>query len=224
MANDFFNFDLGEGFDDDAIFVVLDTDQLNAVTGLAAGRRLHVLTSGGEHVVPESPVTPGSITMPQESSFGSKAIKPVVIDGSVIFVHRKGKQIREFRHSFVEDAFSSQSLTLLAPQLFDSPVDMAALKGTDKEDANYVYVVNSDGTVAVMLTERQQQLAAWAQWTTDGNFKSVAVVDDETYFLVQRGGVYSVEMLGRHLFSGRCFANHPGRPKRDVSRHDAAGQ
>ena len=204
VTNDFFNFELGDGLDDEAIFWPLDTDQVNAITGLQAARRLQVFTTGGEHVVPDSPATPGLPRVPQQTEHGTKAIKPVNVDGATIFIQRKGRQVREFRHEFVEDAYIAKSLSLLAPQLFDDPVDMAALRGTSDDDGAFVYIVNADGTVSVLLTQRDQEIAAWVQWDTDGKFKSVAVVDDTVYFLVERevagSTVYYIEKLNKDFY------------------------
>ena len=43
---DIFNFKPAEGLDDDAIKVTLQTDSLNAITGMRSGRDLQVFTTG----------------------------------------------------------------------------------------------------------------------------------------------------------------------------------
>ena len=197
VTNDYFNFDLGDGLDDEAIFAVLDTDQVNAITGLAAGPRLQVFTTGGEHVANKGPLTPANISFPQHTKHGARALKPLSLEGPTVFVQRKGKQVRELRYEYLQDAHIAPSLSKLAPQLFNDPKAMAALQGTTTDDASYLYIVNGDGTVAVLLSQQDDDIAAWAKWTTDGSFKSVAVVEDSVYFLVSRtisgGTAYYIE-------------------------------
>jgi hypothetical protein len=43
VTNDFYNFDLGTSLADESIYITLDTDQVNAVTAVYAGRHLQVL-------------------------------------------------------------------------------------------------------------------------------------------------------------------------------------
>ena len=186
VTNLYYDMGLGDSLDDEGIFIILDTDQANAVTGLVSGRRLHVMTTGGEYVFIESPVTPGTAFLPLQTDYGSLPIKPVILEGSAIFVHSRGKQVMEMTYGWQEDAFNTRSVSLLSQHLIKTPVDMAGLRGTSLEAANYLYIVNTDGTIAVMLSSKAQEVAAWAHWTTDGNYKSVAVAEEEVYVLVER--------------------------------------
>ena len=49
--SDFFNFLESEGLDDDAIFALLSSDTVNAITGLRSGRDLQIFTTGNEWYV-----------------------------------------------------------------------------------------------------------------------------------------------------------------------------
>jgi hypothetical protein len=48
VTNDFFNFDVGTSLDDEALDLTLDTDQVNAITMVYAGRHFQIFTTGGE--------------------------------------------------------------------------------------------------------------------------------------------------------------------------------
>jgi len=185
-TNDFYNFDDGTALDDEGIDVTLDTDQVNAITAVYAGRHLQIFTTGGEFSIQESPITPAKVAVRRETQFGSGAVPPKNIDGSVIFVDRTGKSVREFLFSYNEDSYTSGTVSLLASHLLNAPVDMDVSKGTSNDDANYVYFVNGDGTVAVYNTLRAQEVSGWTKWTTSGEIESVAVVVDEVYFVVKR--------------------------------------
>jgi len=185
-TNDFYNFDYGTSLDDEAIGLTLDTDQVNAITAIFSGRHLQIFTTGGEFSIQDIPITPKKSAVRRQTLFGSSSIPPKSIDGATLFVDRTGKSIREFLFAYAEDAYTSGTVSLLASHLLNSPVDMGALRGTANTDANYVYLINSDGTVAVFNSLRAQEVGGWTKWTTNGNVEAVAVVVEDVYFLVQR--------------------------------------
>ena len=185
-TNDFFNFDDGTSLDDEGIDLTLDTDQVNAITSVYAGRHLQIFTTGGEFSIKDIPITPAKVAVRRETQFGSSKIPPRNIDGSVIYIDRTGKSIREFLFDYNEDAYTSGTVSLLASHLLNSPVDMDVSRGTANDDANYVYFINSDGTAAVFNSLRAQEVSGWTKWTTAGDIESVAVVVDDVYFVVKR--------------------------------------
>ena len=185
-TNDFFNFDDGTSLDDEGIDLTLDTDQVNAITSVYAGRHLQIFTTGGEFSIKDIPITPAKVAVRRETQFGSSKVPPKNIDGSVIFIDRTGKSIREFLFDYNEDAYTSGTVSLLASHLLNSPVDMDVSRGTANDDANYVYFINSDGTAAVFNSLRAQEVSGWTKWTTQGEISSVAVVVDSVYFVVKR--------------------------------------
>jgi len=183
---DYFNFDVGTGADDDALDVTLDTNQINGIVALMPARHLQLFTTGGEFYISSSPITPGNIAIKNQTRFGSSTTPPVNIDGATLFLDYGQSSIREFLFSWEEDAYTSNSATLLASHLITTPVDMDARRGTANEDANYVYVVNSDGTMAVFNTLRSQQVAGWTKWQTTGEIQAVTVEGTTVWFAVKR--------------------------------------
>jgi hypothetical protein len=185
-TNDFYNFDLGTSLDDESIYVTLDTDQVNAITGIFAGRHLQIFTTGGEFYMPDAIITPSKSAVKRQSLFGSSSVRPKSLDGSTLFLDRTGKSIREFIYTYTEDAYTSTSTSLLASHLLSSPVDMDVSRGTSKDDANYLYLVNDDGTMAVFNMLRNQEVSGWTQWVTTGDIEAVCVVVDDVYFVTKR--------------------------------------
>lgn len=186
VVADYFNFNVGTGADDDAIDVTLDTNQINGIVALMPARHLQLFTTGGEFYISSSPITPGNIAIKNQTRFGSSTTPPVNIDGATLFLDYGQSSVREFLFSWEEDAYTSNSATLLASHLITTPVDMDARRGTATEDANYVYVVNSDGTMAVFNTLRAQQVAGWTKWQTTGEIQAVTVEGTEVWFAVKR--------------------------------------
>ena len=47
----------------------------------------------------------------------------------------------------------------------------------------------------MLLSNKSHNINAWVQYKTDGKFLSVAVVFDKTYVVVERNGMYSLEVF-----------------------------
>ncbi len=182
------NFEVSEGLADEPIIVPITGSQLNSINALFAGRSFQIFTGGGEYrfVKPQGvPIVPGDKPVLQTGN-GAKKIRPTTIDGATQFVQRTGKAIRDFRFNFEEDAFDSLGVSSLAPHLINNVVDLAAWNGSREDEIGLVFVVNGDGTVAVLNSRKEAQIQAWVRWTTQGLFKSVGVVFEDIYFSVAR--------------------------------------
>ena len=182
----FFDFDIDDGDDDEAIFATISSRKLNDIVDVYPGRNLQVFTSGAEFAVTSKPVTPSSITIQPQTSHGANKVEVQDVDGSTIFVDRHGKSILSFLYSFNEDAYTSDDRSVLASHLINQPVDMALLAGTASDDANWLFIVNTDGTATILNTLRIQDINGYTGWNTDGDIKSVCVVDDQLFMTVER--------------------------------------
>jgi hypothetical protein len=182
----FFDFDIDDGDDDEAIFATISSRKLNDIIDVYPGRNLQIFTSGAEFSITSRPVTPSNISIQPQTSHGASNIEVQDVDGSTIFIDRHGKALLGFLYSFNEDAYTTDDRSVLASHLINQPVDMALLAGTASDDANWLFVVNSDGTATILNTLRSQDINGYTKWTTDGNIKSVCVVDEELYISVER--------------------------------------
>ncbi len=186
-SGDLLNFELAQQRDDDAIFITIATDTLNEITNLVSGRNLQIFTYGAEFYVPTEIPTPSNFEVRAQTNHGSGFVNPIQIDGSTLFLERKGKTLREFLFSFQEDSYQANSVSFLAQHLFNDPVDMDAQKGTAADDANYVIIINSDGSVTVLNTLRSQQISGYTRrLNINGKAIAVAVVDDVAHFTIER--------------------------------------
>jgi hypothetical protein len=190
-VSDFFNFNPGEALDDAAVEATLDTGTFNAIVDIFSGRHLQIFTTGGEFYVPQSldtPVTPSNLIVKQQTSFG---IKPGVrlqnVDGSTIFIQRQGKSIQEFIFSDTVQAYTSVKISLLSSHLIKTPTDTAVRSSTSTDEGDRLMIINGDdGSIACYTLLRSQNVIAPSQWTTDGEFKAIAVDVDDIYVTVKR--------------------------------------
>jgi len=193
-----FNFDLGEGLDDEAIEFAILSDQVNAIRAVFSGRHLQVFTSGAEWMVTGDPLTPANVQLRRQTRVGSpisRTVPPRDVDGATLFVPRNGPELREFLFADVEQAYQATDLATLARHLIEAPVDQ------DFDTARRLFfVVMGNGTLATVTIFRAEQVTAWSLQETAGSFRSVAVVDDQPHFLVARAGGVFIEVLDDELF------------------------
>lgn len=186
----FFDFVSTGQYDNDAIDVTIDTNELNEITNIAGQRNLQIFTSGSEFYVPQSfnePITPSNIGIRKQTSNGAWAKTDIIdIEGVTFFLEKKGKSIIEFAYNDAQGAYSSNNESILNSHLINQPVDMAVETNNEAEQANYLYLVNDDGTLCVGCILLFQAVRGYTLWNTDGNFKSVTVNPDGTYFIVER--------------------------------------
>jgi hypothetical protein len=196
-SGDLFNFDLGEGVDDEAIEFAILSDQVNAIRGIFSGRHLQVFTSGAEWMVTGDPLTPASVQIRRQTRTGSvieRYIPPVNVDGATLYIARNRQEIHEFLYTDLEQAYQSTDLSLLSRQVIGTPVDQDY-----NQRKRLLYIVRDDGKFATLTVFRSEQVAAWTLHETQGMAKSVAVVGDNIYLLVQRGENFTIEQFDDDL-------------------------
>ncbi len=208
---DLFNFDLGEGLDDEAIEFSILSDQVNAIRHVFSGRHLQVFTSGAEWMVTGDPLTPTSIQLFRQTRIGSRidrTIPPQDVDGATLFVPRAGPQLREFLFSDTEQAYQATDLAMLAHHLIDRPVDMSY-----DESRRLLHLVMTDGSMATLTVYRDEEVSGWTQQRTDGRILAVANVGEATWLLIEREGTVFIEVFDETLYVDCGLAGTATMPK-----------
>ncbi len=194
---DLWNFDLGTGLDDEAIEFGILSDQVNAIRAVFSGRHLQVFTSGAEYTVTGDPLTPQSIQVHRQTRIGSpldRSIPPRDVDGATLFVPRNRREIREFLYTDTEAAYQANDLALLARHLVVNPRDQDY-----DQTRRLLFVAMEDGSLCTLTVYRTESVTAWTRLETDGLVRSVAVVGDDVFALIDRAGVWSIERFDDSL-------------------------
>ena len=194
---DLYNFDLGEGLDDEAIEFAILSDQVNAITAVFSGRHLQVFTSGAEWMVTGDPLTPETVQINRQTRIGSplgRSVPPRDVDGATLFVQRDGRGLREFLFADVEQAYQANDLATLARHLLSGVVDQ------DCDPVNrLMHLVDADGSIATVTVFRAEQVTAWSRQETDGAFLALCVSGSDTYVMVGRAGGTCLERFDTAL-------------------------
>jgi hypothetical protein len=208
---DLFNFDLGEGLDDEAIEFAILSDQVNAIRAVFSGRHLQVFTSGAEFMVSGDPLTPGNVQLKRQTRIGSpvaRYVPPRDVDGATLFIARSGRELREFLYADVEQAYQANDLALLARHVVTGAID----QDYDPRDRLF-HVVMADGTLATVTVYRTEQVTAWSVQQTDGAFRAVATVEDDVYLLVERAGRLAIERFDSALATDAALTGASETPQ-----------
>jgi hypothetical protein len=189
-ARDFFDFDTGAAADDDAVIFDLLSDSIDDIRQMhSVNDRLLLLTSQGEWALTADTITPKTPGATVFTQLGSANIRPVQIEEGVFFVGNADlgrHSLFEAAWSALAEGYSTEDVSQLAGHLIADPVDLAGRKGDGVNAANHLFVVNTDGTVAVLNTLRKQKVTGWSQLVTDGQILAVATLGPTTYFVVRR--------------------------------------
>lgn len=208
VVSNFFDFEFGEGLDDQSVSASITTASLNAIVDVFSGRDLQIFTTGGEFYIPQSvgePITPSNLTVKVATRNGAKPGVPVAgLDSGTIFVQRQGKSLNELLFTDAELAYTTSALSLLSGHLLKSPTDMSIRRATSTEESDRLFIVNGDdGTMSVFSLNRAQQVIAPSSFTTDGDFEAVGIDIDTAYVIIKRtiGGAdkYFVEIFDSTL-------------------------
>ena len=224
----YFNFDLGTGLAAEGIDVTVTGDRINEVRHLVSSRNLQLFTDGGEYFVPTSSdtsaVTPSNIIFMRQTPYGCNRAKPIIFDGATIYAQKNGRSIREYLFSDVESAYASTSISILASQVIDNPVDMTMITGSSTRPEQFAFFTNTDGTLALFHSIRAEKIAGWTSWSTrtGDKFTSITAINENLFCVVSRviGGstIFTLEKFAEDDSltldsSGATTLSQQGAPK-----------
>ncbi len=204
----FFNFDVGGGEDIDSVQVQIASNEINEIRHLISGKVLEILTNTSEfYLKPQvsKPITPADIQIIRQTTIGAQEkAMPRIFDGATIYVQTNGKTVREYLYSSSFEEFTSGAISLESNHLIGTPTDTAFINGIPDRTEQFYFVVNTDGTMAVYSSQRDQKIYGWNLWSTDGVIESVACTTSFVYISVKRtinsATVYYLEQFASTSF------------------------
>ncbi len=193
------NFSVGTGLDDEAIFITLLSQQRQQICTVVSSDNLQILTTDGEWAISSKPLTPSAVDIKQHTSVGSVATRylpPQKIEGATVFISGSKKDIRELSLDELSENYNADDLCALSKHLMQNPIDIAY-----NEEKKKLYVVMESGLMAVLNQNSALGVSAWGRYKTAGEFKSVAVINGETYVVVKRGEKVQLEKFSESELS-----------------------
>mgnify|MGYP003112402148 FL=1 len=183
-SNDFFNFDVGTAGDDDSIELTASIGEINTIRHIVSNRDLQIFTSTSEFYIPafsNAPITPTNAQIRRQTPYGANFVRPHILNGATVYCQASGKAISQYVFTDRQAAYVSQNISTLSSHLIKTPHQMAILQGALDRPETYLFLVNSDGTIGVYNSNPSEQKAGWTEFTTNGIFESICVVDTSVY-------------------------------------------
>jgi hypothetical protein len=186
------DFGIDADYNDDALNLQAASNEANEIKWLAAGKDLIAGTYGGEFVLSATDgqaLTGKSATMTKQVSWGSESIIPKKIGTFFYYVQRFGKKIRELFYFWDLDTYKAVDKTIFSPHITGNGiVDMDCQANPE----TVLWCVRTDGQLATLTREVDQEIQGWARQVTDGYYESIAVIPsyseqyDEVWVVVRR--------------------------------------
>ena len=178
-AGSFLDFEIDQGLDDEGLSFTINGSK-SKIIDVSGGRGVHVFTESAEYNVTGN--TPATITAEQQTQHGSFSVDvpTMSLDGATLFIDGTGRSLKQFLFNFNENAYRSIDLSVLASKAIVNPVDMDVVSAVSAEDANYVFIINGDGSAVVLNTLREQDINGFTRFNQDRDTLEVGI-DFDTF-------------------------------------------
>ena len=188
-----------------AFYLEIASDKNDAIKWLACAKDLIVGTECSEWVIPEG-VNAQQVQVQLQSRYGVSDTQAALIGRTVLYIGQGGHTVRDYSFDFQERTYKSIDITQAASHLL---AESAAIDFDYTNTASpRVFVNREDGTVCVLLYDKDIGCAAWSRIILkNGKVTNIATIPgeggyDELYLSVERAGVYYLECLTEEKTSG----------------------
>lgn len=189
IVDDYENFKAGTS-DTDSVEFTLSSTERQQVIWMVAQSKLVIGTNSGEWSASGSElddtITPTKIRVRQQSNFGSKAGRALLVNDTILFVQRSGRKLREAIYDAVREGYQSSDVTILADHITAGGITSPCYQS----DRDSIFWGIANGKLIGMTYEKEQTVIAWHRHTTQGRFEAVETIygtlDDEVWVSVLR--------------------------------------
>lgn len=191
MTNNQYTFKTtSENLDDEAVEIPADADGSCEIRRVYAMERLFLLTNKGVFAIKDIPIKPGA-SSEKQSDVPCAYVRPKEIDSAMIYITQNSEGVNQtvasLTYTYENEKYKSDDLAYLTPSVMRTPIAMDVRRSIKRNHATYLFVVNSDGTLAVLNSKQSQGLNGWSICNTpNGKFLDACVINDVSYFAVER--------------------------------------
>lgn len=191
VVDDYPNFDITTVGDSGPISRSIGDGPVDSISWLVSGAKDLVAGGGAAEYVGRSsafgePLTPTDFNSRKVSTIGSSTADAVELDTAILFVDKSGTRVYEV-HPGANQTYSTEELTLLAPELGLPTITKLAVQ---RRPDTRIHALRSDGTVALLVVSKTEEVRAWVTVTTDGTIEDIVVLpgttEDQVYYVVAR--------------------------------------
>ena len=166
---------------------------VDSINWLVSGDTLVMGGQGGEFTCRSSsldePITPTNFKIKMGTTIGSTSVEPQRVDNSIFFVDRSAQRVHEITNETFTNALSTKEMTALVPEIGKPAIRRTAVQ---RKIDTRMHCVLSDGTAAVLVFDKVEEVTCWVKVETDGDIEDVVVLPEEgeedgVYYVVKRG-------------------------------------
>ena len=184
----YYKFDTGTGLDDESIQGAIAENNVGSIRAISTLKQFQIFCDSAEVLIPTTdskPLTPSNLAYKVQTKYGTSTRFVADFGDSTLYI-TLGGQVREFVFDTLNTTFSSFSMSYLSDHLLRNPIRIESqLEGFGNQE-QYAFVLNNDGTIAVLLAERTEKINSWSEWTTNGTYKDICAVGDDLYVICDR--------------------------------------
>lgn len=138
----------------------------------------------------DEPLTPSNFNIKTPSTQGSGSVDAVKIDQMGYFVNRSAKKVFELAFEVKSYDYNATDLFTIIPELAEAGIVRIDVQ---RQPETRLHCVLADGTVAIGLMNKAEDVMAWVKVDTLGAVEDVCVLpaadgdtDDRVYYVVRR--------------------------------------
>jgi len=163
----------------------------------------------------DEPLTPSNFNLKPSSTQGSAPVGGVKVDASGIFVQRGGTRVYSLEIDTSSYDYKSTNLSAVIPEIGKPGIVRMAVQ---RQPETRVHFVRSDGTVAMLTFDNNEQLVCWSEIETEGDIEDVVVLpsaqgvdEDRVYYVVKRTiNSATVRYLEKWALESECRPDSAG--------------
>lgn len=188
---DYENFEVGTNADD-PFLITIASQRGDPIRWLFSDQALFVGTAGSIFRIISSrnspALAPDDIDAKRQISYGCSNIQPELVGQSPIYMQKNNKTARLITFDIDSDKYKAVDITIDSDHITDGGITSFEYQ---QIPLSSLWTVRTDGQIARLTLEQDQQVQAWSRYVTQGNFESVAIVsdaedNDEIYAIVKR--------------------------------------
>jgi len=180
----FYNFDIGDASDSDAINLVAGINVVHEIRYLVSNKDLQIFSSAGELYVPiylNQAITPTNAQLRQQTPFGCEFVDPVVLDSATLYHPLGGTGLREYIYTDDEDAYTSTNVSSIASHLPRNMTTGTVINGGFNNGESYALFTTKEDRAVVFTSNRAERRAGFTRFESEGTFYSICAVDDRLF-------------------------------------------
>lgn len=194
VPDGFNSFDANVTGDSGPLQRTIGSGPVDTINWLLSLKRLLLGAQGAEFVCKstsfDEPITPTNLNIKQISGQGSSGVEAVKIDDNGVFVQRGGTRVFSLDLDASTLDYVANHLSVLVPEI---GLPGIVRIGVQRQPDTRIHCVRTDGTVALCVFDKVENVLCWCELETDGEIEDVTVLpaedgtqDDRVFYVVMR--------------------------------------